>query len=353
MMGERIHLARRASGLSLRRVAERCGVSATAVSKWESGAVVPSSDRLLALSQALGVRTEFFFRPASVRLERLEYRKRASLSKGQQRRIEAGILDRAERLLEVLALYPEPPVPSFAVPPLPEARSLADVESIAEALRREWELGLDPISELTSVLEERGLFVFAVKVGADNKFDGLVCRAGPLPVIVVEAEWPGDRQRFTLAHELGHLVLGERIAPGLDLEKACNRFAGAFLAPVSAMRRLLGRRRSRLEIRELYDLKQEFGVSIAALLYRARDSDILSPAGFRQMMVLLARHGWRQHEPGEPIGAERPRLFEQLVYHALAEEMIGEPKAAELLGRSMTELRGDRLMERAAEAPGL
>lgn len=91
-------------------------------------------------------------------------------------------------------------------------------------------------------------------------------RTYPPWVAVSKALRSYDRQRFTLAHELGHLLLAERLADGPLDEKACDRFAGAFLAPCGAVRQLLGPERHRLEWAELHMLKHEFGLSMAGWL---------------------------------------------------------------------------------------
>lgn len=101
-----------------------------------------------------------------------------------------------------------------------------------------------------------------------GKFDGLQATVAGQPLIVVSSQWQGDRQRFTLAHELGHLLLADRLAEGLDEEKACNHFASAFLLPGESVRQHLGAKRHSIEVRELYLLKHEFGLSMQACLYR-------------------------------------------------------------------------------------
>lgn len=122
-----------------------------------------------------------------------------------------------------------------------------------------------------------GYLVITTPIAEGEKFDGLQASIAEQPVIVVAEQWPGDRQRFTLAHELGHLLLGGRLSAELNEEQACNRFAGAFLLPASTLRNQLGAKRHMLEIQELYLLKHEFGLSMAACLYRAKDLGIITP----------------------------------------------------------------------------
>lgn len=347
MIGERIHRARKGAGLSLRQVAELSGLSHTAVAKFEQGKLTPDSQRLLDLARALDVRVEYFLRPQSLSLKQTEYRKRSTLSKKLQARIEVDVLDQAERLVEVLDFFPQRPIPEFQLSAhLPErVKSLNAVDGVAEMVREEWNLGLNPLSDLTAILEERGVLVLTSSLSAQGKFDGLACTVDGLQVVVVGEDWPGDRQRFTLAHELGHLVLHGRLSESLDEEKACHRFAGAFLAPGATLRAALGERRHRVEPRELYDLKQELGMSMQAVLYRSKDLGILDSAAFRHAMQTFSRQGWRKKEPGEAVPSEQPRMLRQLVYRALAEDLIGESKAAELLGLPLLQFRAERRLE--------
>lgn len=341
MIGERIKRARNAAGLSLRAVAEAAGLSATAVSKFETGKLVPASDTLLRLAKALGVRVEFFLRPETARLEAPEYRKRASLGKKQLASIEADVVDQVERYLELLSFFPESPVEAFKVPAsLPERVTAYDeVEGFALKMRSAWKLGHDAIPNLADTFEEHGLLVLTTRVDESMKFDGLAAKVGNHHVIVVAAHWPGDRQRFTMAHELGHLLLNGRVARALDLERACNRFAGAFLAPEPSVKTELGEHRHRFELGELHALKLRYGVSMQGWVYRAKDLGIVSEGTFQSTMRAFSAKGFRKQEPGVWVPSEVPRLFEQLVLRALAEDMISESKAAELVGLSSREFR--------------
>lgn len=341
MIGERIKRARVAAGLSQREVAERAELSAMAVSKFERGLSNPTSQTLIRLARALGTRTEFFLRPTTVELQQPEYRKRASLSKKQLARVEADILDQVERFLELLSLFPTRPVARFEVPAnVPRhVASYQHVEEAALAVREAWHLGHNAIPYLADTLEERGLVVLTTDADESAKFDGLAATVGDLPVVVVGADWPGDRQRFTMAHELGHLILAGRLADDLDEEKACNRFAGAFLVPLPSVRHELGTHRNRLEPRELYALKHEYGVSMMAWVFRAADAGVIRDTTKTTLFRFFSAKGWRKQEPGEPVGSETPKLFERLVLHALAEEMISTSKAAELMGMPIAAFR--------------
>ncbi|MFU8832821.1 MAG: helix-turn-helix domain-containing protein [Wenzhouxiangella sp.] len=348
MIGNRIIRARKAAGLSQRDLARQLGLSAMAISKYEREQVIPGSEVVLRLAKALGVRVEYFFRTEEARLSRVAYRARDELKASVRKRIIAQVEDQLERWLELEAFLPGEWSQRFA-PPKGLPRKIDDleaVEGLALALRDAWELGHNPIPDLIDTLEERGIRVITVSGDEDEHFDGLSAECcGGMPVVVVGSGWPGDRQRFTLAHELGHLVLQGRLAEGVKGEKAANRFAGAFLAPRDALVRILGPRRKALELQELILLKAEYGLSVQSLLHRVEDLGILPVTACKAIRNFLKHNALYDKELGDKIPAEQTRLFRQRVYRALAEELIGESKAAELLGIPLIDLRQCRHME--------
>ena len=347
MIGGRIHQARRSAGLSMRALGEKAGISAMAISKYENNKSTPSSAVMLSLARALGVRVEYFFRVSQIELKEVEYRKHSRLPKKVLNQIEGDVIEQIERYLELEEFLPVSPIESFSLPAgLPEhIENYDEIETISGKIRQAWQLGSNPIPDLIDTLEERGIKVFRSNALHGNKFDGLAARVNGTPVIVVGRDWPGDRQRFTLAHELGHLALAGRLAEHLDEELAAHRFAGAFLAPASEVVKELGYQRKMLEPAELCALKHAYGLSMQGWLYRARDLNVISQVAFQNMYRMFAARGWRKEEPGPGYDPEKPKLFMQLVFHAFAEDLIGESKAAELLGKSLSEFRTIRNME--------
>ncbi|GAA5524704.1 hypothetical protein Maes01_01261 [Microbulbifer aestuariivivens] len=346
MFSERLMRARKAAGLSMSALATEVGVSANAIKKYEHGETMPTSANLLKLAKALGVRTEYFFRPLKVDLQGVEYRKRANTPQKLLDQINGDVMDQAERWTELLDLYPDSvePVPPFCLPDgLPDqVTSFEQIEDIAILMRSAWALGLNPIPELIDTLESKGIMIISTDIEAKKKFDGLAGTIDSTPVVVISSHHPGDRQRFTLAHELGHLVLSGRLSEGLDEEKACNHFAGAFLLPKPALLQHLGDRRGAIEPRELFMLKHEFGVSMMAILVRVGQCGIISESLQKRYYMTFSKRGWRTQEPGQAYPQEETNLFKQLVYRALGEGYIGEPKAAELIGMSLSSFHKER-----------
>lgn len=243
-------------------------------------------------------------------------------------------------------LYPDSvkPVPAFELPDnLPEqVDSYEAIEELAIRVREAWALGLNPIPEMIDTLESKGIMIISTDVESKKKFDGLAGSIGRTPVVVISSHQPGDRQRFTLAHELGHLVLHGHVSDELDEEKACNHFAGAFLLPEPALRQHLGEHRRAIEPRELFMLKHEFGISMMAILVRVGQCGVISESLQKRYYMAFNKQGWRTEEPGEAYPQEETLLFEQLVYRALGERYIGESKAAELMGISLSSFHKER-----------
>ena len=347
MLGERIKTAREAAGWNQRQLAEKAGISAMAISKYERGQSVPSSRVLLFLAGALGLRTEYFFRKSVVELEQVDYREHEKLPEKEELKVRADVVEQLERWLELEQFIPTPWSVPFVYPTgLPaKIQSYDAIEDFAIVVRNAWDLGLNPIARLIDMLESKGIKVIITRYDEHKHFNGMAAKVNGSPIIVVGKHWPGDRQRFTLAHELGHLMLKGRLNGSIDEEAACHRFAGAFLVPKEKVHAALGSKRSWLEPQELMMLKQEWGLSMAGWTYRARNLDIINHSTMNTIWAHFNQHGWKEKEPDPQYPNENTLMFKQLVYRALGEEMLGEPKAAELLGMSVMNLHRSRQME--------
>lgn len=340
-IGIRIRQARKRRGWSMKELADKAELSAMAISKFEKGRINPASDTLIRIARALDYGVEFFLRP--IRIEEIQpsFRKKSSLSKKAQDRIIEDIRDWLERYLIAEELAPSNGILRFTYPAgFPRRVSgFDDVEKAANDLRRLWDIGSDPLESVTALLEDKGIKVGVVK--ADAGFDGCMFQAtndDDIPVVVTRKDLPGDRQRFSLAHELGHIMLDVKENPSSRFleEKACHRFAAAFLAPAQTIMADWGERRSRIGIDELYVLKHKYGMSMAALLYRAKDLAVISGDAARPLWIRFRENGWYKEEPGKPVRPETRARFRLLVYQALAEDIISPKRAAELYKKDLT-----------------
>lgn len=348
-LGSRIRQARVSAGLSVQNVSVAVGVSRNAVYKWERGEDVPRQSILIKLARLFGVDMDFFFREVHVEICASAYRRKASLAKKVQDCIEARIASELEKRIFVDSLFVERESPKFSVGSH-RIESLSDVENAADQVRVLWGLGFDPIGSVVSAVEEHGVKV--VMIDGVEGFDGFSCVANEsIPAIAVPAGLSGDRQRFTLAHELGHMVLDT--APEVDEEKAAHRFAGAFLAPREAVIRELGPQRSRLDLDELAILKRSYGMSMQAWARRAFDLGIIRKEAYKSLFRTFSARGWRKQEPWPLATEEQPTRMQLLVRQAVAEGLLTPVAADKLLGRVpplIPEVRSDALATQAAEA---
>jgi Zn-dependent peptidase ImmA (M78 family) len=358
MIADRIKLARRKAGLSLRDLSSAMDgrVTAQAIGKYERNEAVPSSGVLIALSKALKVSMTYLLDTGAVTLTGVEFRTKASTSAKDRAHVETEVLERIERYLQVESVLELNSAEWQS--PLTEPRklgSVAEAEELANEVRTKWKLGTDPIPNMTELLEEKGLKVLTVTL--PDRVSGFTCMVKrpdgqpDLPVIVVNDSFPLERRRLTLAHELAHRLINADLLSDTEKEKAGTLFAGAFLIPREHLLAEVGKHRNALGYKELIDLKRIYCASGAALLMRLRQLDVITDSILTYAFQTVAR-GWRTQEPEEiepPRDRgkrERALRFDRLCYRALAEDLISLSKASELLQQPIPEietgLRGPR-----------
>ena len=343
MIADRIKLARRKAGFSLRDLSAAMGemVTAQAIGKYERGEDVPSSGVLTVLAKALGVSLSYLLDPQGIELTGVKFRTKANTTVRDLAQVETEVLEWIERYLQIeLILDLDSAQWQCPVAHPCQLHEVNDAEKLARDVREEWKLGLDPIPNMTELLEEKGLKVLTVLL--PQGVSGLTCLVGrgegqpELPVIVVNNQFSLERRRLTLAHELAHRLIEADSLGDKDEEKATTLFAGAFLMPREHLLREVGKQRNVLGYKELIDLKRLYRVSGMALLIRLRQLSVISESTLVYLFQSIAR-GWRTQEPEElESGKERGQLeralrFERLCYRALAEGLISLTKAAELL----------------------
>lgn len=339
-IGERIRRARLARGLSLDELAHRMGdITKQALSKLENGKMSPNSVRLLQFSKILGLKAEYFFRSETVELAPLEFRKLAKMPVYRKIQVKEQMRDHLERYLSLEQSFVDPVSPELIRQGAFKVRSLEEAEKAASHLRELWKIGSDAIVNLVDLLEMQGIKVVLLEVTED--FDGACAASSDNKHLLISLNQnrPGERMRFTAAHELGHWVmdLPEKM-PDKEQEHCCHRFAGAFLFPANCVKAEFGdHQRSRVHPQELYNAKKLYGVSMQGIVRRLKDNGLLSESGYKQICVAFSANGWRKEEPGS-MPPERPTRFESLAFRALAENLITKSRAAEFLGLPLSKL---------------
>lgn len=336
---KRLKSARLLNSLSLKGLSEKMGglVSHNAIHKYEKGEMLPNSQVLIRLAEALEIKPDYFFRPFQYEIEQIEFRKKSRLGARQVAAIQEQVRDRTERYLAIERFLNIQPA---FVNPLSE-RIICEGEQVEEAveyLREAWQLGLNAFPSVVDMLEDKEVKVIELK--ADNGFDGLSGWANSqIPVIVLNQEFTLERKRFTALHELGHLVLTfEETLSGKERESLCHRFAGAMLIPRETFFREFGKKRSNISIAELIPLREEYGISIQALMRRAYDLRVVSHPTYLQFCRQISPN--RMEEGlGRYVGKEHSDRFEQLVYRAASEGIISLSKAANLFNMKLGAFR--------------
>lgn len=196
-------------------------------------------------------------------------------------------------------------VPSSTLERLPAPRSPAELEDRAGEVRfmlRQEEQG--PIRNLTAVIERAG--VCLVPIAGLWGIDGLSSWVNDVPVIGISTLIPGDRFRFTLAHELAHLLMHTR--KSAEIEHQANRFAGAMLIPRPDFDEAVPERPF---LRDFISLKSSWGIAVSALVYRAHELEYLDDKRYRALQIQMSK--WRKTEPANfaPVHGELlPRLVD-------------------------------------------
>ncbi len=330
MIGARIKQARVAAGMTQDDVVEalsRVGVSLTkgGLSKYERGGSNPRATVLRGLASVLGVDHSYFVEESSCEVTWLAFRKASRLGKTRQQRVKAIAEAQIEMFMSLRrALEPNR---HDEFPPRVEVREFADSEKAAERLRSHWRLGDQPIESVTRAIEDGGGLVVE-SGGEDDLFDGLSGWVDEtIPVVVVSAAVSDDRRRFSLAHELGHLMMDVGNVDSPSHEKLAHRFAAAFLVTAVTARRELGEKRRHLKFRELGMLKRKHGLSMQAWVFRAMDLGIVEESHGRTLFAEMSARGWRRKEPVQFEGQERPTRLLQLTVRALAEGLLSRVQA--------------------------
>jgi Zn-dependent peptidase ImmA (M78 family)/DNA-binding XRE family transcriptional regulator len=318
--GQRLREAREARGLTAISVSELAEVSVQAVYHYESGRMSPSPDVLEKLAVALNLPPVFFLLPdrREVGPAPTFFRSMSAATKGARNRARHRL-----RWLQDIVAYasdfvalPDSNFPDLDLSADPIMLSDAEIEQAAEDARRYWRMGDGPIANMILLLENQGAIVARDQLGADT-LDGLSQFIAederPYMVIGVDKGSPA-RWRFDAAHELGHMLIHANIGhETLDrpemhrrIEEQANHFARAFLLPLGSF----GDDLFGVSLDAFRAIKPRWNVSIAAMIFRARDAGLLSEDTERKLRIGMSRHKWRVREPyDETTEAEEPRVL--------------------------------------------
>ena len=333
-IGNKLTYARNRAGISMQEIADLIAVKRQYIHKIETGKENKSfSDiQLNVIAEALGVNPSYFYQEhtASISNDRLHFR---SVSIPNYIRERAKIY--AEDFIAVCLYvknYIEPlglEIPHFhldeycdSVQISPESVNKSEIEKISLMVREYLELGLGPISNMVRVLETSGAIICTASE-ISSKVDAF-CNDDILPIVMRNDSKSPVRCRFDLAHELGHLIMHKGITNDVQenplIEKQANHFASCFLLPKETfIAEFPAFSKTRVPWDLLLEMKLRWKVSIAALIMRAHDLELISDAARQKAFMHISHKGWRTCEPADKpehsqyIELEQPELIKNAV----------------------------------------
>ena len=313
ILGVRLKLARKMAGMSLQDLSDQLSnlVTKQSLNKYELGLMKPTSEVILALSRTLNVKPDYFLKKNSIELKNISFRKKVSLSK----KIEESVIEKAkdyvERFLEIENILC---INSIFINPLHNLliKDYTDVEAASLRLRESWELGLNPIPNIVEMLEMNGVKVYLIDEVDD--IDGVsFIASNNIPVVIVNIRnKPVERVRFTIVHELAHILLifdDDITKDDITIEKICHRFSSCLLIPGKKVKEMIGgQHRNYIAINELINIKEYYGISIRAIVHRLREMNIISQSYYQRWMIYMSKIYGQKNEPGNYLIEEKKNI---------------------------------------------
>lgn len=314
--GERIRQARELRGLTQTELAELVAVKQPAIAQMEAGRTQPSSSVLQAIALATNFPISFFeqLNGPDFPMGSLLFRAHASTTAQQK--------TQAWRYAEILHETADKMASHIETRHVRLPRLASEPVSAAREARSAFGLSPDrPIPNLIGAIEKGAVLVLIVPADLERRdaFSAWVGQEPTKPVIIISSGRPGDRLRFSIAHELGHLVMHRaRQGDARAIEQQADKFAAELLMPEVAMRAELVHP---ITLTTIAPLKPRWGVSLQALIRRAHDLEIITPRQYHYLFEQLGAHGWKKREPQNlDVSVEKPRAVRKM-----AELLYGIP----------------------------
>ena len=338
--GKSIKLARESRGLSQSKLSELLGVTQASLSRFEKGVLTVAPEFVSKIAQVLNYPASFFEKDICIVGETsLFYRKRASMTVKDLSILESKISILSKGIDELMESIN---IPELRIPSVEPSVDNSPQE-IAYKVRNFLDVPAGPIDKIVSLLEKNGVIVMFLDVDDMEKFDGLTMfTMNQAPVIWINRNIPNDRKRFSLAHELGHLVMHLRSD---NLEKSeeqkeleANEFAGEFLMPKSQCKVDL----FKLKYKDLGMKKYYWKVSKAAIIYRAKELKCISEETARYLYVTLGRYGERKNESVQ-VPIDEPQIVKKMYSLHVSELKYSAEEMMDITGLMTDDIKADLL----------
>ncbi|UES55811.1 ImmA/IrrE family metallo-endopeptidase [Roseibium aggregatum] len=302
-----LKLARDARELTQAELARQSGITQAFISKLEHGLnTQPGDEAMERIAVTLRFPVAFFYqREKAVGFPHFHFRKRSRLGAKPLARIGAVINIRRQHIAKLLRSY------EFeAAKPIPQIdldETGLTPEKVAERLRAYWMVPRGPIKSVVELIEDAGGIVVLARFGT-NLMDGLSFRTeGMPPLFFMNKDVPGDRFRFSLAHELGHMVMHSIPDDDAKMEDEAHRFAAAFLMPSAEIKPYL----AGAKLSNMGRVKAYWKVSIKSLIKRTHDLKLITPSQYKYMNIQYNKV-FREGEP-VAIDMEQPTRLRQII----------------------------------------
>lgn len=310
--GNRLKEMRIVRRMTLEQLAQALGMTKQAVSKYEHNQSIPAAETVDKVLSILGIPFKYLCKEDIAFTEgcsALFFRAMSSTTKGN-----IDYADIKSRWgYEILSTIE---TSRSKLLNLPRIEANLSIPEKALELRKHWGIGLLPIKNLTELLEHNGIFVFIVD-DTDLKTDAYSRIINGYPIIVLnKSKGTAVRWRFSLAHELGHLLLHRSLSEtdftlrSKELEDEANLFAEYFLMPVEGFKKSI----IATKLEYFIPLKKEWGVSVAAMLYHCNRIGIVDSHKTKSLQIQMSKLGWKKKEPlDDAFEFEQPKLLESII----------------------------------------
>lgn len=332
--GQRLKEALNFRGMRMTELSKQLDISKQSLSLYANGENTPPFENVQKIANALKFPFDYFMTEdlCTTATDNTYFRSQASASKLIQN-AQKTKLEYVAKVYEVLLNYVDfpqrnlPPVLFDGTDNLLDADSeevLEQIESIAKAVRTHWGVGMGPIENMQFLLESNGIIVTGFR-NVDEKIDAFsqrinVMNHGTVFVVALAVgQKPDVRLRFDMCHELGHILMhnwddsNETLSKGEfnALEKQANMFASAFLLPRESFGKDVAPYATNVDYYRI--LRKKWGVSMQAMMYRARQLNLITANQFQYMMRTVSAKGWRTREPGDTPGQLNSTIFQSAI----------------------------------------
>ncbi len=346
-IAKRLQDFRKMRGMSQAALAEKIEtITKSSIEKFEKAEMMPSPQTLSSMAEALGVMTDDLIRPyvVNVDYDKVRYRKRSKMPKKEVERLQRLYGNKLERYIEVERLLGAEVSFTLNYEDIP-VRKYEDAQYVARRFREDMGWGVAPVISPIQQLEAKGVKVFVLdeEESCNKDFDGMCYKEQGLAVVILKKCENTEHDRFTLFHEMGHLLMntidqdGNELE-GKELETLCNAFASEVLFPEMEFRLQFGATH-KIYPDHLKLLQRDWGISCSAQMYKAKDLGMITQNRYIGYCVRLNRNKpLKAYMEKSVFEAEHTSRYQQLVWRAVKELKITRSKAAALLNMPLSEM---------------